>query len=715
MATTHPLIISERPWLKKILPNAKNRGMIYTYGVRVLKTMCRTYYKQGKDKIPHFDPEYVPNPWEYQYDLEMFIFINYKKISDAENSRLHDLIRREEAKEESKDQELINSYWARLDFIKENGVTGLPREEHWWNAAEIRWPTTVTSSGEHRGQMLRDPWAQKRIKGLTEGYQYVFTMGGGMQGKTHTYCGFLLTIFDYYVHTQRGAKCSFSTTSEQKLKTAAWPTITRLMSASEKDSSLVIGCSVVAGDYTVKRVGNKNDTGGVIKGILLGNSLSESSIIDKLTGAHGYAAYVYLIDEIQSTPLAPIKASRNFLLTGSPAWIIAAGNYDSDDDSLGLNVKPIDGWESVTPTTGQWLSKSIIGKVALVQHYNNCESPAYLDDSLRKKYPHLPNKKKEKDTYATTAERDIANNEYRRFWLGWRSTEYDPDSALNLLMVENGGANKPVELVKSHPIHRFFSLDTNKAQGDRARIVIFASGIDQLSKEWVFGAIESIEIPLIDDILRLNAHVVSHVLKICRKYGIDEGIMDWSDMSSIYAELVNAGLNVMPLIYHASVPDGKTVDKYTKRKEAAILINQNANVYGHQKCANRITLGAYALREYCKAGKLRGINDDLLGENPTSQRKLSDEIFLRKINTVTRAGSATGSLHNLDSKEEFKKKHKFSPDIYDVLAQGAYYVLAKVKIPIYSDRVPDAVARRVGEQAPDDINDFEANLVEDYV
>ncbi len=712
---THPFIMAERPWLKKILPHAKNRGQIYTHGVHVLKSMCNTFYKREKHKIPKFSQEYEPNPWEYQYDLELFIFINYQKISDAENIRLHDRIRREDAKGEERDTELIEKLWQRLDFIKENGVTGLPREEHWWNASEIRWPTTVAKSGEYRGQMIRDPWAQRRIRGLCKGYNLLFNFGGGMQGKTHTYCGFLITMFDHYVHTQRGAKCSFSTTSETKLKNAAWPAITRLMASSESDCSLVIGQSVVAGDFTVRRVGNKTDTGGVIKGVLLGKSLNESEVIDKLTGAHGHSCYVYLIDECQSTPLAPIKASRNFLMNLAPAWVIGTGNYDKDDDGLGVNVKPVNGWDSVTENTEEWISKSCIGQNAYVMHFSNSLSPAYLNDDLAKKFAHMPNKESEKLAYATKSERTIESNEYRRMWLGWRSTDFDESSALNLRMVEKAGADQVLTLDPKHEIYHFFSLDPNKAQVDRARLSIFADGIDAATKEWVFGIVESIEIPLKPSIIGLNRYVVSEILKHCQRYGIDSGIMDWSDMNSIYSDLVEAGLNVMPMIYHASIPDGKTRDKYTNRVERKIAVNANTNTYAHQKCSNRITLGAYAIREYCKAGKLRGINDAMRGVNPSSDRSLSDELFLRKIETINRINSATGSLFNLDSKEDFKKKHKFSPDIFDTLAQAGYYALVKRGIPIYDEFIPQKVINKSEAGREDDVNNFEADLCAEYL
>lgn len=666
----------------------------------------KTFYKRGYHLIPKFDPEYRVNPWEFQYDLELHIWLNYKYIQERECSKIHDKIRQGEERGES-----VEHLWDRLDWIKENGVTGLPREEHWWNAAELRWPTTVVN-GQYRGQMVRDPWAQERIKALGKGYEYIFTMGGGGQGKTHTFSGFLLTMFEHFMFTQRGAKCSFSTTSEQKLKTAAWPAVTRLLQSSEKGISLTAGRSIISGDYTLKREGNKHDTAGTMMGILLGKSINESEVIDKLTGAHGHAFYGYLIDECQSTPLAPIKASRNFLLTGSPAFIIGTGNYDRDDDSLGLNTKPENGWESVNPQSFEWIGKSAIGKRCLVQHYNNSLSPAYLDDEIAKKFPHMPNKAKERSVYPTAKERVLSNNEYRRFWTGWRSTEFNPDSVLNDRIVKLHNANKPFAADDRFPAKHWFSLDTAQAQEDRNRILIFADGIDEITREWTFGVVKSIVLPQVDDIRQLNYKTVEAVLKLCKEYRMDSGVMDWSNMTSIWADLIAAGIDVLPLIYHNVVPDGKTMDKYTKRREPPILLNENTNTYGHQKCANKISLGAYALSEYCRAGKLRGINEDLLEEH--NKRPLSEEIYLRELKTITRASSATGELKILDSKDDFKMKHKFSPDIFDCLAQGAYYALAVRGIPIYKDFVPHEVLAKEPDYT-ESMNNLDLMLYEEYL
>lgn len=670
-----------------------------------MQTQMKTYYEKGFHLIPKFDPQYKVNPWEYQYDLEIYIWMNYKKLYELECSRIHSKIRKFEGL--GKDTAEL---WERLDWIKENGVTGLPREEHWWNAAEIRWPTRV-ERGVHKGEMVRDPWAQERIKALDKGYKYICTMGGGGQGKTHTFCGFLLTMFEYYMFTQRGAKCSFSTTSESKMVSVTWPTLVRLHASSEAGVSLTAGRSIVAGDYTLKREGAKHDTGGTMRGVLLGASLNEAKLIDKLTGAHGYNFYGYLIDEGQSTPLAPIKASKNFLQSGGTGYILVTGNYDVDSDSLGLMTKPEKGWDSVNPHTFEWISKSSIGVKCLVQHYNNSLSPAYLDEDIAKKYPHLPNSDKEKNNYSPK-ERSLSNNEYRRMWVGWRSTEFNPDSVLNDRIVKMHKADRPLALDNRFAIKHWFSLDTAQGQTDRNRILICADGLDELSREWVFGVVRSIVMPEVEDIKQLNYKTVEFVVKLCKEYNMDTGIMDWSNLTSIYSELVGAGINVFPLIYHNTVPDGKTIDKYSKRREQPILLNENTGTYGHHKCANKISLGAYALSEYCKAGKLRGINEDLIEDG--NKRPLSEEIYLRELKSVTRAQSATGELKTLDSKDEFKDRYKFSPDIFDTLAQAAYFSLSVRRIPIYKDYVPVEITQEKVDYS-DSVNNLELDHISQYL
>ena len=288
----------------------------------------------------------------------------------------------------------------------------------------------------------------------------------------------------------------------------------------------------------------------------------------------------------------------------------------------------------------------------------------------------------------------------------------DPDSVLNDRIVKMHNAHKPAVFDSRFPVRHWFSLDTAQAQEDRNRVLICADGIDEITREWTWGVVKSVVLPAVDDIKNLNFKTVEAVLALCKEYRMDSGIMDWSNMTGIWADLVSAGIDVMPLIYHNVVPDGKVLDKYTKRREQAILLNENTNTYGHQKCANKISLGAYALSEYCRSGKLRGINEDLLEEG--NRRPLSEEIYLRELKTITRAASATGELKVLDSKEDFKSKHKFSPDIFDTLAQAAYFVLAVRRLPIYKDFVPAEVLNKEVDYSSS-INNLDLELYEQYL
>ena len=189
----------------------------------------------------------------------------------------------------------------------------------------------------------------------------------------------------------------------------------------------------------------------------------------------------------------------------------------------------------MNPQTFEWIGKSAIGKRCLVQHYNNSLSPAYVDDDLAKKFPHMPNKAKERSVYPTAKERVLSNNEYRRFWTGWRSTDFNPDSVLNDRIVKLHNAHKPTTMDSRFPVKYWFSLDTAQAQEDRNRILICADGIDEITREWTWGIVKSIVLPAVEDIKTLNYKTVEAVLALCKEYRMDSGIMDWSNMTGIWA------------------------------------------------------------------------------------------------------------------------------------------------------------------------------------
>lgn len=683
-----PFIHIGRPWLKKCLEASKEKHCLYTYGLSSLKEDVDKFLSSGTIEIDPFDKRYRPIPFFYQYDLEIHLFINYNKIKNREATRIRREI--EKIRDDKSKKEEAKNLKSRLEFVKKFGATGIPRHEHIFNAAEIRWPTIEHPNGRLEGSFVRDPWSIRRMEAVSDKNNFTIAFGGGGQGKTWTFLGFLLMMFEHYIYTRNGAKISFSSINKDKINNVAWPHLQKLCSDTAQDISLYAGRSVISGDWTLKRPGKgKKDTGGVFKGILVGRHLNDSVVIDKLTGTHGHEAYGYLVDEAQNTPKAPIEASANYLSTGTDAWIILAGNYDQDDDGLGPNCKPINGgWDSVTPETGTWESETITGAKATVIHFNNELSPAMLDEEMAKRFPYLPNRVK-KDSIYPKGKCTIQNKAARRFWFGWRSTDIDEDRVLTSQLVRDGRCDEELILDPDYPAFNFGSLDVAESGGDRNPFGHFMDGMELGTEKWVWGLRKMHRIDAPSDPRKNQEVITDEVIKICKRSSIktDCIIIDGTKNTGHSGRFHSKGYNVISMIYHKSLPDGKREDKYTRRKESPILVNPNASSdagrFAHQLCVNHITFGAFLLKEYVSQGKVRGINDDMLQEF-SENRTLEEEMYRRSFlpNKIT---SDYGDRFCLDQKEDFVSSYKFSPDILDVWFQAAYYMFVHRGMPIYDE------------------------------
>lgn len=702
-----------RPWLKNVLKASKTKYSLYTYGCESIEANMERFFERGLHTVKPFHKDYAPNPFCYQYDLEMHLFLNYEKLQNQEIMRVK---RRWEQTQSEEDLQ-------RLEFVRRNGATGIKRYEHIFNAAEIRWPTIEQASGALKGSFIRDPWAIRRMEALSDKNPFTVAFGGGGQGKTWTFLGFMLMIFEHFLYTRNGAKCSFSTISEDKIKNVPWPHLLKLLDDTERDISLYAGKSIPAGGYTLKRPGKgKSDTGGVFRGILVGRNINDSVVTDKLTGTHMHEAYCYLVDEIQNTPKAPLEAASNYMSSGRPVWIPCAGNYDRDDDGLGPNAQPLNGgWESVTPETGKWESEMVTGAKATVIHFNNELSPGMTKEGERR-FPHLPNRTK-RDKIYPPGKCTLKNKAARRFWFGWRSTDIDEDRVLTNMLVRDGQANLDLELDREYPVFCFGSLDPAESGGDRNLFAIFADGMEKSTEQWVWGLKElhSIEAPADP---RKNQNVITNeVIKICKKHNVkaDNGvIIDGTKNTGHSGKFAEKGFNVISLIYHKALPDGKREDKHTRKKHTAILVNPNApsdsGRYAHQLCVNHITFCAYLLKEYVSQGVVRGINDNMLAvlnENRTLEEEMFRRSFLDKTTTDY------GGRYCLDSKEDFKESYKFSPDLLDLWFHAAYYMFVVRGMPLYEEvvEVKKAEAASGGSEKKRSYIQFlidSENLLEDH-
>lgn len=667
------------PWFAKTL-EAHTKGIdnIHDFGIQYLRVHHAEFYDKKFHLAQPYSHDYKPNPYRYQYDLCMFVWINYYKILNEEISILRGFHNKDK---KGGWEEKIN------ELLTTRTLYGITRTDFMFAAGELRWPSTILSDGAHHGLFIRDPWAERRVDALSDEHKkYVISFGGGGQGKTLVSLAIALMIFDYFIFTQKGARCMISTVNKDKLNSVAWAYLCNIHSATNKGISLYAGRARIAGDHTLARPENK-DRGGVFKGILIGNSMNSQSIIDKLTGSHGHPFIMYIMDEIQSTPDAPMTAAPNFTMHAGDSRIIGSGNWGENNDTLANNCKPDIGWDKVDETTGSWIATTQNGAKAIVLHFNNDLSPGMTEEGHRM-YPHLPSQKVLDKNYPDAKNRTTSNISYRRFWIGYRVKEAGDSCVIHEDLVKQNMADAPLNL--SEITHTFFSFDSAQAEIDRNMCVVFKEGLCASTNQRVFGPHKCHSLTKSTESIKYYTESSKKLLDIAKQNNISSGaaIVDWTGRPA-QAELMQAnGFVVRRIIYNKGVPDGVRKDKVTNRVEREIRLGIQPDfkqdvpadrVCAHHVAENLISLGAWALREYIKAGRVRGINESLTAFM-RHERSLEDELYHREFYLKTSV--IYGQRFQLESKKEFKAKYGFSPEILDCLFQAAYYMLVYRGLPL---------------------------------
>lgn len=646
------------------------RSQRYFYNSKALEEAWNRF---ANYRIPAFDKEYTPNPYFYQYDIELFIFINWKELYRRELE--------------------LETNTKKIKLLEETkSPTILPRERHLANAASIRWPAATANDGTYLGNLAITPWLMDYFFGVAN-HTNVIEFGGAGQGKTYGPLAFMCMIYDYFLYTQKGAQCTFSTVSESKIKGSTWPYLNRLYAIEKGQYQFSISAGKAmkgGGDYTYGRCGPNGkimDQGGTLKGVLIAKGRKDSSVVDKLTGFHDPEARIYLLDEMQSTDDAPLGAYNNMFLHPKHGWFNGSGNFDLDSDLLGINVEPNEGWESVDEKTHMWpgtlktRTESLDHK-SLIIHFNNDLSPGLLDEEFGKRYKRfVPTLEKKKKLYPTPESQETIA--YKRFWVGFRF-EKNADEKEYVLTKDLLEDSKAYENAPSDYMHYFTIGSFDSAPASLDRNVMFTPSLGTLLdgrpmvvfKQGMFHCF-----PKPKRALSYYEETCDNIIDVCSRFNIEKGhlIMDWTARPAHIEMLAKRGYPCHHLIYQERVPEKPGVNQITGALEDKIPIDKintqiglgdkNIIHYAHQVATNKITLGAYVFRWFVERGCVRGLNASLLTglDCETFEKEFLRRAFLK----VKRKDV---ELLNLDSKEEFKKTYGFSPDLLDVIFQFFYMI-----------------------------------------
>jgi hypothetical protein len=640
---------------------------VYLYGSKALKRRMESFLSEKKHTAVPLSNDYEPNPWVYQYDLEVYIFLHHKDI----------------AKEE-------------LEMAPDGEGFPTDRHFHLLNAMKIRWPSKRQEDGSLKGEFVINPWVVTKAKTVSI-WTNTLVMGGAGQGKTLFFIAFLCIIFDHFIWTKRGAHCAFSTISKSKMTGTTWSHVTKLypVETSRKRFSLYAGLGVESTDFQYKRV--DPDTGkrlerGRIVGVLLSQGRKDSTQIDKLTGLHDAEAKVYLLDEAQSTDSSPIDAYTNMFLHPKHGWFFMLGNYSKDNDLLGINAEPDKGWNSVNEKTHTWMGRlkshtSNLDLPICVIHLNNELSPAIVTDKVRYRLC-CPTEAKRNEQYPS--EESKKSEAYKRFWIGFRYSSIMNNGNIVIPYSHITNFVRAYERYPHEPI-KMWSFDSAPASVDR-NVLTLASMFESGGKP-VIQFDRFIPLPKPSNPLKYYKETADAIEGHIKNFGIQtgqgskpRGIQDFSQRTQLVEELMSRGIGCYAMTYGESVPSVRGPNKITGVYESPVeleVVNRFAGnlersfmIYAHQRVRSRIALGAYLFALFLEKGCIAGINQNSIAE--ASSIGLEKEICLRAFTSVK--SPAYGDLFTLERKEDFKSEHRFSPDIFDTICQMFYMIYVEMGV-----------------------------------
>lgn len=553
------------------------------------------------------------DPFKYQYDLEVHLFLFYDDFN-----------------------------------------TGLPREEHFWRAAELRWPTKIGPDGRPQGAFMRNPWNEQVAWAMCH-YNLIKLMGGSGQGKTRTPLAAMCMVWDHFIETPSGSRMCFSSVNQDKLERAAWSNLTDLYRATSPGISKYAGRGDVRSGMKIKRPNMKGrtqdgysrdfnkDGKGIMEAVLIGGSDHQAQArIDKMTGAHVPTALCFLLDEYQSMPVSPTDACFNLSTHPRFFWVFQAGNPNSYDDPLGNESEPKGGWDTVGPQDKSWESTDQYGRTGIVLHFNNEHSPGYEDPQ---KYWYMPTEEKCQRAYPTASSRDSV--QYFRMWKGWFPPETMADVVLNKKLMRMSGATQLPNINPLSRIETAASFDSAPESHDRSQVTIFHKAVEAETNRQILAFSKTISVPktYAETYYRDTAKWLAELF---RKEGVPSGniILDNTGSHGFGEELMRLGFLSTGVKYQSGAS-----------KE---LIDVNTEKYANEECHNLIAECALLTERFVTCGQIRGLSPEMLD--------YEKELCLRRW-----AENSASGKKQLESKKDFRARNGWSPDVFDTILQACYF------------------------------------------
>lgn len=551
---------------------------------------------------------------------------------------------------------LMLTLWKKhREFFERDGVKFKDPWEFFLRAARVLFT---------KDQYTISPWSEEHARDFTE-FDKVITIGCASSSKSNDYA--LLILLDWLVDPSLTVSIIGSTT-KQDLQSRSWASLANYFQAlkNNKHGFLIPGKMSKVGFRIVNS--EEDDVSGTAdeRAGIQGRSIDEG----RLQGAH--APYVrMLMDELAEMKAHdPIKTAIANLSIGAKSFkfMALANPGDWDGEASRIYCMPEGGPSSVTADSGTW--RSTFG--ALVRHHDGLKSPTVLNPELKKEYPYLISQ----EQIDSITQMEGGNFDSPRVWKMVRGFPMSNSNAFPTLL-EPGYLNsshcmEPVPPPMSgQPVHFHaavagcdpaYSADSgDKAIFQKAEvlsldgfpIIDFSGGTTRLI---ISASSELTTTQQIRDQLL-------HALRLPKAPDIEMVAVDASGNQGIADNLdIYVGRGCL----HVN----------NSQRASDVPLRAGSASTAKDQIYDRGTESWAVLAEFVKSSMVRGLPEE------AAQALVSRRLCLRpKTNTVI-------TPYRLESKEDFRKRFKGSPDVADACALAALVVKERLGILPFSTYFP---------------------------
>lgn len=483
------------------------------------------------------------------------------------------------------------------------------------------------------------PWTTRRIRAwcgcddhVSRG-RYQTWWGPSASGKTED-AGILCLL--HWLSAPDETTIHLTSTSGKMLKRRIWGTITKYY--------LLYGEGVFPGQLKVAENAIVFSEQNLKAGIF-GHAVERGEVdkaISNIIGMHSsYNALI--LDEMQGTPEAvgSGKVLAN-LSIGKEFKFLGMGNPISRLDLLGQFSEPVMGWDNVGPELEKWETKR-----GYCYYFDGLKSPG-VDDPAR--YPFLLKQNEIDETKKNEGE---GSPDWWTMRRGFMPPEgLTPTMITESLLVAGECFRKPQWGEDGYQIG--VAVDpAYSSKGDRCIIKPFQHGYDIDGKYKIeFLMTRPIQLKLAKDITMLS-YISENIVRVLMEYNLDANAlsMDCTGMQGTIADKVEELIpgKVFRVYFGGKPNDDFPISAIDHRKGSECYKNRVTQLMGH-------------FAQYAKSGMIRGVDRDTANE--LCARQLAKKV----------------SPMRIESKDDYKARMGFSPDISDAGLVGIAYVREKLYI-----------------------------------